>query len=40
MTYTKPFVVAQNNATGSFAMGCPEKSRGGGLCWEACEIRK
>ncbi len=39
MTYTKPFVVAQNNATGSFAMGCPEKLNGN-QCWNPCEIRR
>lgn len=38
MKYTQPAVVAQNNATGSYAMGCPTNR--GGMCWSPCEIRK
>ena len=30
--------LAQNNANGSYAMGCPTKN--GGMCWTPCEIRK
>ena len=39
MKYTQPAVVAQNNATGSYAMGCPT-NRGPSQCWSSCEIRK
>lgn len=28
MAYTKPQVVAQNNAAGSYAAGCPAQERG------------
>ncbi len=38
MKYVKPSVLAQNNANGSYAMGCPTKN--GGMCWTPCEIRK
>lgn len=27
MAYTKPVIVAQNGATGSFAAGCPARDR-------------
>jgi hypothetical protein len=32
MEYSKPVIVAQNNANGSYAAGCPEKDscQGGG----------
>lgn len=36
MAYTKPQVVAQNNASGSYAAGCPVNSRSWGEC-ERCE---
>lgn len=39
MKYEAPAVVAQNNATGSYAMGCPTRYNGG-FCISACEIRK
>ena len=37
MAYTKPEVVAQNNASGSYAAGCPANDTG--LDWECkkCE---
>ena len=28
MAYTKPQVIAQNNASGSYAAGCPAQNRG------------
>lgn len=28
MAYTKPQIIAQNNAAGSYAAGCPAKDRG------------
>ena len=28
MAYTKPAIVAQNSAAGSYAAGCPAKDRG------------
>ncbi|WP_296853204.1 hypothetical protein [Treponema sp.] len=28
MAYTKPQVIAQNNASGSYAAGCPANNRG------------
>jgi hypothetical protein len=37
MVYTKPKVVAQNSAQGSYAAGCPEKI---GSCKTSCETRK
>ena len=42
MSYSKPQVVAQNAATGSFAAGCPEKAphyRTDANC-RACEVVK
>ena len=36
MAYTKPQVVAQNNAAGSYAAGCPEKDRGGNCGSSGC----
>ncbi len=38
MKYVRPVVVAQNNATGSYAMGCPTKDRSGRAC-RVCELR-
>lgn len=40
MKYTQPAVVAQNNATGSYAMGCPTNRSSTGGCLSSCEIRK
>ena len=37
MVYTKPEVLAQNSAQGSYAAGCPEKLS---KCVSFCEIRK
>lgn len=39
MKYTQPTVVAQNNATGSYAMGCPT-NRLNCNYGSVCEIRK
>ena len=39
MTYTKPVVIAQNSATGSFAAGCPLKERRITTC-DRCELTK
>ena len=38
MNYTKPEVVAQNNAAGSYAAGCPTNKHfpGAGSCTSAC----
>ena len=36
MAYTKPQVVAQNNAAGSYAAGCPSNDRGVYWCKD-CE---
>ena len=37
MAYTKPQIVAQNSAAGSYAAGCPSDSRSGnGRCAD-CE---
>jgi len=32
MKYSKPVIVAQNEAQGTFAAGCPAKGSGGALC--------
>lgn len=39
MAYTKPVIIAQNNASGSYAAGCPEKQHFSGtdLC-RKCEL--
>lgn len=39
MAYTKPQVVAQNTASGSYAAGCPAQNTGPGLTsgCKACE---
>jgi len=36
MAYKKPRLIAKNNPTGSFAAGCPEKTRQG-IC-AYCEL--
>jgi hypothetical protein len=39
MAYTKPLIVAQNSAQGSYAAGCPANKSGGtgsGYC-KSCE---
>ena len=36
MAYTKPVIVAQNGAAGSFAAGCPTNQNGLGHC-KNCE---
>jgi hypothetical protein len=39
MSYTKPVVIAQNGAQGSFAAGCPaQMANSGGMC-QQCEVR-
>jgi hypothetical protein len=37
--FKKVKVIAKNKPSGSYAAGCPEKSRSGSMCWMACEIR-
>lgn len=37
MKYSKPKVVAQNKTEGSYAAGCPEKTRPHGGC-QSCEL--
>ena len=37
MSYTKPVIVAQNNASGSYAAGCPEKDKGYFSACRNCE---
>ena len=38
MAYSKPVIVAQNSSEGSFAAGCPEKSKPMNLCAK-CELK-
>jgi hypothetical protein len=38
MKYSKPVIVAQNSAQGSFAAGCPTASRSKGCT--ACELKQ
>lgn len=40
MKYSKPKVVAQNKTEGSYAAGCPEKTRGGLTACSVCELKK
>lgn len=40
MAYTKPVIVAQNSAAGSFAAGCPVDRNGGELFCRDCERTK
>ena len=37
MTYKKPEVLAQNEAQGSFAAGCPAQSTGGSAPCSNCQ---
>ena len=37
MAYTKPMMVAQNGAAGSFAAGCPVNDNGGFTRCKDCE---
>ena len=37
MAYTKPQVVAQNSASGSYAAGCPVEDNGGSYYCKKCE---
>lgn len=37
MAYTKPQVVAQNSASGSYAAGCPVKDNGASIYCRDCE---
>lgn len=37
MAYTKPQVVAQNSASGSYAAGCPVENNGGMYACKDCE---
>lgn len=37
MAYTKPEVVAQNNASGSYAAGCPTNDSGSRVWCKDCE---
>ena len=37
MAYTKPQVVAQNSASGSYAAGCPAEDDGGVYRCKNCE---
>jgi hypothetical protein len=41
MAYTKPVVLAQNSAQGSYAAGCPAQGTGphgnNGTCCKGCE---
>ena len=38
MAYTKPVIIAQNNASGSYAAGCPatRRSNGNAVCGGGC----
>jgi hypothetical protein len=38
MVYSKPVIVAQNEAQGVFAAGCPTLDKGKGAC-APCELR-
>lgn len=40
MKYSKPKVVAQNKTEGSYAAGCPEKTRASGGNCTACELTR
>ena len=37
MSYSKPKILAENKAQGSFAAGCPADHHGGGFC-RGCEM--
>ncbi len=37
MAYTKPEVIAQNNASGNYAAGCPAEGNGGPGWCKNCE---
>lgn len=37
MAYTKPQVIAQNTASGSYAAGCPAKGTGGTSYYDTCK---
>jgi hypothetical protein len=38
MKYTKPVIVAQNSKQGSYAAGCPEKTKAGSC--RDCEVTR
>lgn len=37
MAYTKPVIIAQNNASGSYAAGCPAEGYGSQYSCHNCE---